>query len=52
MTALWLFPLSASAKLGGWGGRRVEVGDFCEGMPVWAKNVENVQERRRLDHRV
>lgn len=28
-------------------------GAFSEGMPVWAKNVENVQERRRrLDHLV
>lgn len=30
---------------GGWW-----VGGLSEGMPVWAKNVENVQERWRLDH--
>lgn len=37
------FPLSTCAKVG-WG-------VLSEGMPVWAKNVENVQERWRLDHR-
>lgn len=45
----WLhfgFSLSACAKWGGGGG------GFSEGMPVWAKNVKNVQEWRRLDHRV
>lgn len=31
------FPLASCAKVG--------VGGLSEGMPVWAKNVENVQER-------